>query len=61
MSEIQGSVEERGAGVVCVGVRLQPDSSLHVASSALEEVEHRENLLPLGYHFPLDPPYIFGS
>ena len=38
MSEIQGSVEERGAGVVCGGVRLQPDSSLNVASSALEEV-----------------------
>ena len=38
MSEIPGSVEERGAGVVCGGVSLQPDSSLNVASSALEEV-----------------------
>ena len=37
MSEIQGSVEERGAGVVCEGMRLQPDTSLNVAS-ALEEV-----------------------
>lgn len=33
MSKNQGSVEERGAGVVGEGMRSQPDTSLNVASS----------------------------